>query len=149
MEPTRPAPSLPDGVRAAGRRVTTVAGIVLAVSAFTGWYTTADSEPGPTLAVIGWHVGVLGKLVFVIGLALVVLALLRPLGLVLPPAVPESLVAMALGALATVFLLIRLIDVPEAFLPATGRGAGIWISLVAAIAGIVGGLLEAFADLDR
>ena len=60
---------------------------------------------------------------------------------------PESLIVIALGALATVFVLIRLITIPEQFLPADGRGIGIWISLVAAIAVIVAGLLEAAEEL--
>ena len=46
---------------------------------------------------------------------------------------PESLVVIALGAVATVFVLIRLISIPDEFFPA-GRGVGIWISLVAALA---------------
>ena len=61
--------------------------------------------------------------------------------------VPESLVTIALGALATIFVLIRLIDVPDRFLPADGRGIGIWISLVAALAVIVAGLLQAAEEL--
>ena len=60
---------------------------------------------------------------------------------------PESLIVIALGALATVFVLIRLISIPEQFLPADGRGIGIWISLLAAIAVIVAGLLEAAEEL--
>ena len=60
---------------------------------------------------------------------------------------PESLIVIALGALATVFVLIRLITIPEQFLPADGRGVGIWISLLAAIAVIVAGLFEAAEEL--
>jgi hypothetical protein len=61
--------------------------------------------------------------------------------------VPESLVVIALGALATVFVLIRLISIPEQFLPADGREIGIWISLLAAVGVIVAGLLEAAEEL--
>jgi hypothetical protein len=61
--------------------------------------------------------------------------------------VPESLVVIALGAVATVFVLIRLISIPERFLPADGRGIGIWISLLAALGVIVAGLLEAAEEL--
>jgi len=43
------------------------------------------------LAVIGWHTGVLGKLVFFIGLAVLALVALREAGFELPPTVPESL----------------------------------------------------------
>ena len=96
---------------------------------------------------IGWHTGVLGKLVFFIGLAVLALVALRQAGIEPPAAVPESLVVIALGAVATVFVLIRLISIPEQFLPADGRGIGIWISLLAALGVIVAGLLEAAEEL--
>jgi hypothetical protein len=36
-----------------GERVTALAGFVLMLSSFMGWY--AGSGEGPTIAVIGWH----------------------------------------------------------------------------------------------
>jgi hypothetical protein len=72
----------------------------------------------------------------------------RELGLeLLPPSVPESLLVLALGALGLIFVLIRVISIPDAVLPANGRGIGIWISLVAALAVIVGGVLTAAEEL--
>jgi hypothetical protein len=133
------------GIWAAGERITWVAGLVLALSSFMGWY--AGSGVGVKLAVIGWHSGVLGKLVFFIGLAVVALVTLREFGLELPPSVPESLLVLALGALAAVFVLIRIISIPDSVLPADGRGIGIWISLLAALAVILGGLLRAAEEL--
>ncbi|HVU76265.1 MAG TPA: hypothetical protein VHC67_01695 [Gaiellaceae bacterium] len=133
------------GFWAAGERITWVAGLVLALSSFMDWY--AGSGVGVKLAVIGWHSGVLGKLVFFVGLAVLALVALRELGLELPPTVPESLLVLALGALATVFVLIRIISIPDAVLPADGRGIGIWISLLAALGVIVGGLLRAAEEL--
>ncbi len=127
-----------------GGRLTWVAGLVLAVSAFTDWY--AHGGEGPTVGVIGWHTGVLGKLVFFLGLAVLALVALREAGIDLPAAVPESLVVIALGSLATIFVLIRLISVPDEFFFA-GRSVGIWIALAAAIAAIVAGLLEASEEL--
>jgi hypothetical protein len=135
---TRPASS---GFWAAGERVTWVAGLVLALSSFMDWY--AGSGEGVKLAVIGWHTGVLGKLVFFVGLAVLVLVSLDELGFELPSSVPGSLIVIGLGALATVFVLIRLITVPDSVLPADGRGIGIFISLLAALAVIGGGLLQA------
>jgi hypothetical protein len=129
---------------ALGERLTWVAGLVLAVSAFTGWY--AGSNEGPTLAVIGWHTGTLGKLVFLIGLAVIALAVLREAGIALPATVPESLIVIVLGSIATVFVLIRLISIPDRFFPFE-RGIGIWISLAAALAVIVAGLLRATDEL--
>ena len=75
------------------------------------------------------------------------LVALREAGIDLPAAVPESLVVIGLGSLATIFVLIRLIDIPEEFLPADGRGVGIWISLFAALGVILAGLLEAAEEL--
>ena len=83
--------------------------------------------------VIGWHTGALGKLVFFIGLILLALAILREAGYELPPSVPESLVVIALGSLATIFVLIRLISIPDSIEPGAGRGIGIWISLLASL----------------
>jgi hypothetical protein len=128
-----------------GERLSRIAGGVLALSAFMSWY--AGSDNGPTIAVIGWHVGILGKLVFVVGLAVLALGALREAGIELPATVPESLILIALGSLATTFVLIRLISVPDEFFPYTGRGIGIWISLLSALAVIVAGLLEASEEL--
>ena len=86
------------------------------------------------IAVIGWNTGVLGKLVFFIGLATLAIVILREFGIELPASTPESLVILGLGALATVFVLIRVISIPDDVLPADGRGIGIWISLLAAVA---------------
>ena len=89
----------------------------------------------------------LGKLVFFIGLAIVVLVALRAYGFDLPSSIPESLVVLGLGAVATVFVLIRVISIPDAVLPADSRGIGLWIALVAALGVIAGGLLRAAEDL--
>jgi hypothetical protein len=97
--------------------------------------------------VIGWHTGTLGKLVFFIGLAVLALVALRESGIELPATIPESLVVIALGALATVFVLIRLIDVPEEFFGWRGRGVGIFISLLAALLVTAAGLLRAGEEL--
>jgi hypothetical protein len=134
-----------DALWGAGERLTLLAGAVLAVSAFTGWYV--GSGDGLTLSVVGWDTGILGKLVFFVGLALVVLVGLRAARIELPAAVPESLVVIALGSLATIFVLVRIISIPDRFLPADGRAVGIWISLAAALVAIVAGLLQAAEEL--
>ena len=138
-------PTPPSGIFALGELVTWVAALVLALSSFMGWYS--GSGVGIKLSVIGWNTGILGKLVFFVGLAVLVLVILRELGFELPPSVPESLVILALGVIATVFVIIRVISIPDAVLPADGRGIGIWISLVAALAVIAGGLLRAMEEL--
>ena len=134
------------GFWAIGGRLTWVAALVLTVSAFTDWYAGSGS-PGPTISVIGWHTGALGKLIFFIGLVLLALAIAREAGYELPPSIPESLVVIALGSLATIFVLIRLISIPDSIQPGAGRGIGIWISLLASLAVIVAGLLRASEEL--
>jgi hypothetical protein len=142
----RPRPARPlENVWAWGERLTWVSGLVLAVSAFTDWYV--GSGQGPPTSVIGWHTGALGKLVFFIGLAVLALVALRESGIDLPATIPESLVVIALGALSTIFVLIRLIDVPEEFFGWRGRGIGIFISLLASLAVIAAGLLRAGEEL--
>jgi hypothetical protein len=142
-DPGNPPPQL--RLWAVGERLTWLSGLILLLSTLMGWYV--GSGDGLTIAVIGWHTGVLGKLVFFIGLAVLALVALRQAGIELPATVPESLVVIALGAMATIFVLIRLISIPEQFLPADGRGIGIWISLFSALAVIVAGLLEAAEEL--
>jgi hypothetical protein len=83
----------------------------------------------------------------VIGLVLLGLAVAREFGFELPPSVPESLVVIALGSLATIFVLIRLISIPDTFFATAGRGIGIFISLIAAVALIAAGLLRAAEEL--
>lgn len=144
-EPPRAPLARGDGLWGVGDRLTWISGLVLALSAFTGWYV--GSGDGITLSVIGWNTGALGKLVFFVGLAVLAVAALREAGWDLPAMVPESLVVIALGSLGTIFVLIRVIEIPDRFLPADGRGIGIWISLVAALAVVVAGLLRAGEEL--
>jgi hypothetical protein len=146
--PRAPLPQLRpgSGIWAAGQRVAWVAGLVLMLSSFMSWYSGSSVE-GPTLSVIGWHTGTIGKIVFFLGLALVVIAILREAGIELPPSVPESLVTIALGALATVLVLIRLISIPDTFAGTSGRSVGLWIALFSALGVIAGGLLRAGEDL--
>jgi hypothetical protein len=140
----RPGPP-PGGIWAAGDRVTWLSALILALSTFMDWY--AGSGVGVKLAVIGWHTGTLGKLVFVLGFATVVIVALREAGIELPASLPESLVILALGAIATVLVLVRMFSIPDAVLPADGLGIGIWISLLASLGVIAGGLLRAVEEL--
>jgi len=138
--------AMPGGMTAVGERATWVSGLVLSISAFTDWYAGSGAV-GPTIGVIGWHTGTLGKLVFFIGLAVIALVALREAGIELPPTVPESLIVIALGSLSTIFVLIRLISIPDTFFDTAGRGIGLFISLVAAVALIAAGLLRAAEEL--
>jgi hypothetical protein len=127
-----------------GSWLTWMAGLVLMLSPLMGWYVGGDGTP---IAVIGWHTGVLGKLVLLLGAAVIVLAALREAGIELPATLPDSLVEITLGAIATIFVLIRIISIPEEFVPNDGRGVGIFIALIAAVGVIVAGLLRASEEL--
>jgi hypothetical protein len=127
-----------------GERLTFLFGLLLSVSALTGWYT-GEGE-GTTVSVIGWHTGTIGKIVLFVGLAAVLLVVLREVGVAMPASVPESLITIALGSAATILVLIRLIEIPDTFFFAS-RGIGIWVSLLCAIGLIVAGLLEASEEL--
>jgi hypothetical protein len=129
-----------------GGRIAWIAGLILMLSSFMSWYAGKSVE-GPTLAVIGWHTGTIGKLVFFIGLAIVAMAILREAGFELPPSVPESLVTIGLGALGTILVLVRLISIPDTFAGTSGRSIGLWIGLLSALAVIVAGLLRAGEEL--
>lgn len=140
-----PAGASGAGLWRTGELLAWLGGLVLTLGAFMGWYSISGDLRG-NLSVLGWHTGTIGKLVFFTGVAVLVLVALREAGIDLPATVPESLVVIALGALATIFALIRLIAIPDDFFFA-GRAVGIWITLVAAVALIVAGLLEASEEL--
>jgi hypothetical protein len=127
-----------------GGRLTFLFGLLLALSALTGWYTGEGN--GTTVSVIGWHTGTIGKIVLLLGLVAVVLVVLREVGVSMPASVPESLVTIAVGSIATILVLVRIISIPDSFFFAS-RGAGIWISLACAVGIILAGLLEASEEL--
>jgi hypothetical protein len=132
------------GLSGLGGRLTFMLGLLLALSALTGWYT--GEGQGTTVSVIGWHTGTIGKIVLFLGLAAVLLMVLREIGVAMPAAVPESLVTIGIGAVATILVLVRLISIPDSFFFAS-RGIGIWISLACAVGIILAGLLEASEEL--
>jgi hypothetical protein len=128
-----------------GGRLTFLFGLLLALSALTGWYTGEGN--GTTVSVIGWHTGTIGKIVLVLGLIAVLLVVLREVvGVNMPASVPDSLVTIAVGSIATILVLVRIISIPDSFFFAS-RGAGIWISLACAVGIILAGLLEASEEL--
>ncbi len=142
----RPAPVRGRSLSGVGSRLSWVSGLVLAASALMGWYSGSSLE-GPTLSITGWNSGTLGKLVFFVGLAVVALAALEELGVALPPSVPDSLVVLALGTVGTIFVLIRIISVPDTFADTSSREVGLWIGLVAGLGVIASGLLRASDEL--
>ena len=115
-----------------------------------GWYSGRADDSGGyplVLSVIGWHTGLVGQLVFFLGFTVLVLFALRVFGIALPASLPESLIVIGIGVLSTILVLVRLIWIPDKFLPADGRGIGIWIALLAALAIIAAGLMEATEEI--
>lgn len=139
--PRRPSVST---ITSPGEALTWVAALVYMLSSFMGWYSA--SEGGVTVSVIGWHTGTIGKLVFFLGLALIAFLFLRATGVEPPPTVRIGAVIMGVGVVATILVLIRLIDVSDRFV-GFGRAIGIWISLVAALLVVVAGLLKTSEEL--
>ena len=127
-----------------GGWVTFLFGLLLALSALTGWYTGEGN--GTTVSVIGWHTGTIGKIVLFLGLAAVLLMVMREVGVNMPASVPESLVTIGIGSVATILVLVRIISIPDSFFFAS-RGVGIWVSLACAVGIILSGLLEASEEL--
>ena len=64
----------------------------------------------------------------------------------LPAAVPDRLLLIALGALAVIFVLVRLISVPDTYFVATTRGIGLYIACSASLGLLGAGLLRTAED---
>ena len=123
-----------------------VAGLTLALSSFMGWYSGSAIE-GPTVSVLGWNTGTLGKFVFVLGLAIVLLAVRRGAGIELPRSLPESLILIVLGTTAIILLLIRIVAIPDEFAGTADRAIGLWVGLASAVVVIVSGFVRAGEEL--
>jgi hypothetical protein len=140
----------PEGLWAFTGTLTWLSGLVLCLSTFMSWYSGRADDSGGyalVLSVNGWHTGLVGQIVFVLGLIVLLFVALRQFGIALPASVPESLVVIGVGVLATILVLVRLIWIPDKFLPADGRAIGLWIALIAALGVIAAGLLEASEEV--
>ena len=131
--------------RSPGEGLAWLGGLVLALSTFMSWYTF-DADVGFTVSITGWHTGLLGKLVFFVGLAVLAFLGLRASGVELPPSVPGGMVIAGFGLVATIFVLVRVISIPDDFSPA-GRSIGLWISLLAGLLLIAAGLLRSAEEV--
>ena len=146
----RPSLRHPDSFLLVSDTLTWLSGLVLSLSTFMSWYSGGAEDSGGyrlVLSVIGWHTGLIGQLVFFLGFAVIVLFALRVFGIALPASLPESLIVIGIGVLSTILVLVRLIWIPDKFLPADGRGIGIWIALLAALGVIAAGLIEATEEV--
>jgi hypothetical protein len=121
-----------------------VGGIVLLVSLWLNWYGVSVNVRGfsASSSASGWEVlTTIDIILFLIALAAIVLVATKAAG-ALPPDVPVSTVLLALGALAVLLVLFRIIDTPApSDLPDeidVDRKIGIFLALIGA-AGIVYG----------
>ena len=135
----------PADFRSPGEGLAWLGGLVLALSSFMSWYSF-EADLGFTASITGWHTGVLGKLVFFVGLGVLGFLALRASGFDLPPSIPGGMVIAGFGFVGTLFVLIRIISIPDTFSPA-GRSIGIWISLLAALLLIAAGLLRSAEEM--
>jgi hypothetical protein len=109
------------------------------------WYGVEG--PVVTLSVTAWNTGTIGKLVFFVGLAVIVFLFLHATGVELPPAIRSGMVVAALGTVGTILVLVRVIDVPDRF-AGSGRSIGLWISLVSGLLVVVAGLIQAGEEIE-
>lgn len=144
--PTGDERGLARSLAAVGGRAAWVAGISLMLSAFMGWYSGTSAE-GPVISVLGWNTGTIGKLVFVVGLAVILLALRGQAGVELPRSLPESVILILLGTTATTLVLIRVISIPDALAGTSNRAVGLWVALASAVVVLVSGFLRAGEEL--
>jgi hypothetical protein len=124
-----------------------LAGLLLTLSPFMDWYT-ATQPNGLTYAVTGWHTGALGKLVFFIGLVTLILEALREAGIGISSPV-EEFVLIGLGALASIFVLVRLASIPDTYFAAGSRGIGLYLAVFAAFGLVAAGLLRLSQSVSR
>jgi hypothetical protein len=142
----RPSLRHPEGFLFNPETLTWLSALVLSLSTLMSWYSGSGGYH-LVLSVIGWHTGLVGQIVFFLGLAVLVLVAMRVFGVALPASLPESLIVIGIGVLATILVLVRLIWIPDRFLPADGRGIGIWIALLASFGIIAAGLIEASEEV--
>jgi hypothetical protein len=121
-----------------------VGGIVLLVSLWLKWYSVSVSVQGfsASSSATGWQVlSTIDIILFLVSLAAIVLVAAKAAG-ALPPDIPVPTVLLALGGLAVLLVLFRIIDTPApSDLPDqidVNRKIGIFIALIGA-AGIVYG----------
>jgi hypothetical protein len=142
----RPSLRHSEGFLFSPETLTWLSGLVLSLSTFMSWYSGSGGYK-LVLSVIGWHTGLIGQIVFFLGLVVLTLVALRIFGVALPASLPESLIVIGIGVLATILVMVRLIWIPDRFLPADGRGIGIWIALLASFGVIAAGLIEASEEV--
>jgi len=132
-------------------RATWIAGggaLALLISVFLDWYKIEFS--GLDLGSAGgsgWETTDLAKIVALLALAALVIIGIELFAKDVTLPFPASLALIAIGGLATLIVLLRIIDKPGPDIPSgagvdIGLGFGIFVALIAAVAVAVGGYLK-------
>jgi hypothetical protein len=128
-----------------GELIAGVGAAVLLLSLFLPWYGVSVDIAGVSLSESGngWEVlGFIDILLFLIAVAAIAIVTARAAG-ALPDDVPAPVLLLALGALALLLVLYRIIDIPaDGAVPPEvdlSRKLGIFIALVGAAAAAYGG----------
>jgi hypothetical protein len=133
-----------------GDLVAAISGLVLFLSLFFNWYSVSVSVAGfsQSEGFSGWTVlSFIDILLFIIALVAVGVAVARMAGAMPRAAVSPGLLVLALGVLAVLLVLFRIIDIPGggdvADVPGVdlGRSFGIFLSLLASLGVAAGGWL--------
>jgi hypothetical protein len=122
-------------------------GLLLIISLFLNWYKVSAEGALIDISVSasGWDaLGFIDILLFLIGATAIALAALRAFGMAGRIPVPAGLALLALGALATLLVIFRILVIPDGDVDGVdvGRAFGIFVALVAALATLVGGWLS-------
>ena len=129
-----------------GDLIAAAGGLLLIISLFLNWYKVSAEGALVDISVSasGWDaLGFIDILLFLIGATAIALAVLRAMGKGTRLPVPPGLALLALGALATLLVVFRLLVIPDADVDGVdvGRSFGIFVALLAALATLVGGWL--------
>ena len=123
-----------------------VGGIVLLIALFLPWYGVSADIPGVgslSESASGWEVlSLIDILLFLIAVAAIAIVAARAAG-ALPADIPAPVILLALGALAVLLVIFRIIDIPtDGDVPDQidlSRKVGIFLALIGAAAVAYGG----------
>jgi hypothetical protein len=121
-----------------------VGGVVLLISLFLKWYGASVSVAGfsASASVTGWEaMSFIDILLFLISVAAIAIVAAKAAGQ-LPAEVPAGVVLLALGALAVLLVIYRIIDIPAGDVPDEvdlTRKIGVFIALIGAAGVAYGG----------
>lgn len=136
-----------------GEKLVAVGGIILFIGVFLPWYSVSSAYGGGSASTSLWTtsqgIGILILLACIVGVGILVLRMFEVLDLN-DQGVPESLVVLIAAAVAGVFVVIRVISIPDGGVGLLGAAAGIsvgrtwglFIGVIAAAIFVVGAVMK-------